>query len=87
MAGPPPMDRSIGAAANPAPVAKRTPQACRWGDATLDRPFPEWLSAWDDPWTCRHPAHSGPLETVDTCLTCPDWRPAQPKGPLSSRGS
>jgi hypothetical protein len=87
MAEMPPMDRSIGAAANLASGSKRTPQACRWGDATLYQPFPEWLSAWDAPWTCCHPAHSGPLETVDTCTTCPDWRPASSKGSLSSRES
>jgi hypothetical protein len=87
MADTPPMDRSIGAAPNPARESKRTPQACRWGEATLYQSFPEWLSAWDDPWTCRHPAHPGPLETVETCSTCPDWRPGPPKGSQSSRGS
>ena len=51
--------------------------ACRWGDSTLNMAFPEWLSAWDTPWTCRHPGHPGPLETVDTCATCPDWRPRE----------
>ena len=76
MAETPPMDRSIGATANLASGSKRTPQACRWGDSTLYRPFPEWLGAWDAPWTCRHPAHSGPLDTVDTCTTCPDWKSA-----------
>jgi hypothetical protein len=68
-----PMDSTIGAAANLAPGPKRTPQTCRWGDLTLFQPFPEWLSAWDSPWMCHHPAHSGPLETVDTCAPCPDW--------------
>lgn len=86
MAEMPPMDRSIGAAAN-ACGPRRTPQACRWGDSTLDQPFPAWLSAWDSPWTCCHPAHSGPLETVDTCATCRDWKPVAPTGSLPSRGS
>jgi hypothetical protein len=76
MADMPPMDRSIGAAANLA-SGKHTPQACCWGDSTLYQPFPEWLSAWHSPWTCRHPAHTGPLETVDTCATCPDWKSAK----------
>lgn len=87
MADMPPMDRSIGAAASPASGSKRTPQSCRWGDATLYQAYPEWLSAWDDPWTCCHPAHSGPLETVETCSTCPDWRPDPSKGPPRTRES
>ena len=66
-----PMDRSI-AAANRA-ATRQTPQACRWGASTLNQRFPEWVSAWDSPWTCRHPSHSGPLETADICTTCPDW--------------
>jgi hypothetical protein len=73
-----PMERSIGAAANLASgPTKQTPQGCRWGDSTLYQPFPEWLSAWDAPWTCRHPAHCGPLETVDICTACPDWKSAE----------
>ncbi len=59
---------------------KRTPQSCRWGQTTLFLAFPEWLSAWDSPWSCRHPAHKGPLETVDTCTTCPDWNQVDGSG-------
>jgi hypothetical protein len=68
-----PMDRSTGAASHPV----RTPQSCRWGDSTLYTAYPEWLSAWDAPWSCRFPTHTGPLETADTCSTCPDWRPRE----------
>ena len=67
-----PMDRSI-TATNVASGPRHTPQACRWGAPTLTLRFPEWVSAWDAPWTCRHPAHSGPLETAETCATCPEW--------------
>jgi hypothetical protein len=70
------MDRSI-TARNVAPGLKQTPQTCRWGDATLYQRFPEWVSAWDSPWTCRHPAHSGPLETLEICTTCADWKPRE----------
>jgi hypothetical protein len=69
------MDRSTATAHGDAAKYERTPQACRWGDSTLYTPFPEWLSAWDAPWACRHPAHKGPLETTETCAACPDWRP------------
>jgi hypothetical protein len=75
MADMPPMDRSI--AASRASGLKPAPHACRWGDATLYQQFPEWVHAWDAPWTCRHPAHSGPLETTDTCAACRDWRPRE----------
>ena len=54
---------------------RRTPQSCRWGESTLFLVHPLWLSAWDAPWSCTHPAHTGPLEATDTCLSCPDWRP------------
>lgn len=74
-----PMDWSTGAPLHEASASSRhAPQACRWGDSTLYTTFPEWLSAWDAPWTCRHPAHAGPLETVETCAACPDWRPRDP---------
>lgn len=62
-------------AANAAAGSRRAPQACRWGAATLYQQFPEWVSAWDAPWTCRHPAHTGPLETIAICATCADWAP------------
>jgi hypothetical protein len=70
-----PMDRSIGALGRTASPPVRTPQSCRWGDATLYTTFPVWLSAWDAPWTCTHPAHTGPLDTTETCGYCRDWRP------------
>jgi hypothetical protein len=51
------------------------PQGCHWGQPTLFLTYPVWLSAWDSPWSCGHPAHAGPLEATDTCRTCPDWTP------------
>ena len=74
-----PMDRSTGAPLHvAAPSPRHAPQACHWGDSTLDKTFPAWLNAWEWPWTCCHPAHAGPLETVETCAACPDWRPRAP---------
>ena len=52
---------------------RRTPQSCACGQTTLFLAYPEWLSAWDSPWSCSHPAHTGPLETVESCTTCPEW--------------
>ena len=74
-----PMVTLTGAAAtlSDAVRATPTPHSCRWGRVTLFLAFPEWLSAWDSPWTCCHPDHKGPLETVDTCLTCPEWTPLE----------
>jgi len=78
-----PMDATTGAADTPgqAPRPRRNPQSCRWGESTLYQTFPEWLSAWDSPWSCRHPVHTGPLETVDTCTACRDFRPRDPPDP------
>jgi hypothetical protein len=79
MAHTPMDDPSVGAASHltHVPESGRTAHACRWGYATLYLAFPDWLNAWDTPWSCRHPSHSGPLETVDTCATCPDWTPKE----------
>jgi hypothetical protein len=81
-----PMDELTGAAAplGNAVGTRRTPQSCRWGRTTLFLAFPEWLNAWDSPWSCSHPAHTGPLETVETCTTCPDWTPLE--GSADRRG-
>ena len=73
-----PMDDVTGAAdtlsnALSSPGSTGTPHSCRWAEVTLFLSYPEWLGAWDTPWSCRHPAHKGPLETVDTCASCPDW--------------
>jgi hypothetical protein len=59
---------------------KHTPQSCHWGQPTLFLAFPEWLGAWDVPWTCCHPARSGPLETIAVCTTCPLWNPLEAGG-------
>ena len=72
-----PMDWSTGAAGRNAPQPGRTPQSCHWGDPTLNTAFPVWLSAWDAPWSCTHPSHTGPLDTTETCGRCRDWRERQ----------
>ena len=58
---------------NPSPPG-RAPQSCHWGEPTLFLAHPFWLSAWDAPWSCSCPAHTGPLELTDTCTRCPDWK-------------
>ena len=70
-----PMDTLAGAvhAVNHVNLPTRTPQSCCWGQVTLFLPFPDWLSAWDTPWSCAHAAHPGPLEATDICITCPHW--------------
>ena len=70
-----PMDATTGAAETlrNAVGVRRAPQSCRWGETTLFLAYPDWLSAWDSPWSCSHPSHKGPLETAESCATCPDW--------------
>ena len=82
-----PMDVVAGAAhtvKNVSPGA-RTPQSCRSGEVTLFLSYPDWLSAWDSPWSCGHAAHRGPLEVTDTCTTCPDWTPRAGSDDQSAR--
>jgi hypothetical protein len=69
------MDASTGPVtlSSNASVPRRTPQSCFWGRSTLYLAYPAWLDAWDSPWSCCHPAHTGPLETVETCVACPHW--------------
>jgi len=71
------MDALTGAAhpVGSASPRRHSPQFCKWGEPTLFLAHPLWLSAWDSPWSCSHPLHTGPLEATDTCMTCPDWAP------------
>jgi hypothetical protein len=56
-----------------------TAQNCRWAAPTLFLPLPDWLDAWDRPWSCRRDGPSRQLETTECCVTCPRWEErAQP---------
>ena len=46
---------------------------CRWGEQTIDLPWPEWLDAWDAPWTCCRDPKPRRLLTTDECANCPRW--------------
>jgi len=75
-----PMGMVTGPADSLSNGSRRVPQSCRWGASTLYLAFPEWLDAWDSPWSCCHPLHKGPLETVDTCTTCREWTSRESSG-------
>lgn len=55
---------------------------CRWVEQTLDQPLPDWLEAWNAPWTCRRDSTPNPLLTTDVCTTCPRWQPRTPPLPV-----
>jgi len=44
-------------------------------DQTLDLPLPDWLEAWNAPWTCHRDPQARPLLTTDECATCARWQP------------
>lgn len=50
-----------------------TVQRCRWAIPTLDLPLPNWLEAWDRPWSCRGDGMLKTLESTHECRTCPRW--------------
>jgi hypothetical protein len=83
------MDTSTGAVDTPSDARqpRRAVFSCHWGQPTLFLSFPDWLSAWDTPWFCSHPAHTGPLETGETCTTCPHWTPRQGTSPDRGRAA
>jgi hypothetical protein len=53
----------------------QTPSAhdCRWVEQTIDLPWPDWLDAWDAPWTCQRDLQARRLLTTVECATCPRW--------------
>jgi hypothetical protein len=48
---------------------------CRWARQTLYLPYPMWLNAEDQPWTCLRDAEPRPLDDTDICRDCPRWEP------------
>jgi hypothetical protein len=52
---------------------EKTAHACRWAVPTLFLPLPDWLDAWDTPWTCRRDPQHRTLESTDECRTCLRW--------------
>lgn len=58
-----------------------TPQRCRWAVPTLYLPLPNWLDAWEAPWTCYRDDVPRTLHTTEECLTCARWEArAEPQG-------
>jgi hypothetical protein len=51
----------------------RRQEPCRWRGLTLFLPYPHWLGAEQDPWSCVRDVSPRPLETTEECLTCPRW--------------
>jgi hypothetical protein len=50
-------------------------QHCRWAESTLFLSAPEWLQAWDYPWSCRSTGSFRPITDTRTCQTCERWQP------------
>jgi hypothetical protein len=55
--------------------APQTVQRCRWAEPTLYQPNPQWLEAWDYPWSCRRTGGAIRLiEDTTVCETCNRWK-------------
>lgn len=50
-------------------------QQCRWAESTLFLSAPEWLQAWDYPWSCRASGGFRPVADTRVCATCERWQP------------
>jgi hypothetical protein len=52
----------------------RNVQQCRWAEATLFLAAPQWLDAWDYPWSCRSSGAFRPIPDTRVCRTCERWQ-------------
>ena len=49
------------------------PRTCKWCTPTLFAPWPVWLDAWDNEWTCTRDGTPRPFGHSDCCRACPRW--------------
>jgi hypothetical protein len=49
------------------------PRTCKWSIPTLFAPWPVWLDAWTNEWTCTRDGTARPLEHSEHCRACPRW--------------
>ena len=56
-------------------VPEQSTHSCHWSVPTLLMPWPYWLSAWDDPWSCWNGGDIWLLTSTDRCRSCPLWQP------------
>jgi len=55
-------------------TTNQTAHGCRWAVPTLFLPLPDWLDAWNRPWSCRRDGPPRPLESTECCCDCPRWQ-------------
>jgi hypothetical protein len=48
---------------------------CRWAEQTLQLAAPQWLDAWEFPWSCRASGGFRPIADTRVCLNCQRWLP------------
>lgn len=49
---------------------------CKWATQTLLTPWPLWLDAWTNEWSCTRDGALMPLAQLEHCRSCPRWEPA-----------
>lgn len=48
-------------------------QQCRWAESTLFLAAPQWLDAWEFPWSCRSTGTFQPVADTRACCACDRW--------------
>ena len=51
----------------------RKSEPCRWIGPTLFLPYPYWIAAEQEPWSCLRDAEPRPLATTEDCRGCRRW--------------
>lgn len=49
-------------------------QQCRWAESTLFLAAPQWLEAWEYPWSCRSSGSFHPIADTRQCRVCDRWQ-------------
>jgi hypothetical protein len=52
---------------------KHLPRTCKWSTQTLLTPWPLWLDAWTNEWSCSRDGGLRPLTQPEGCRSCPRW--------------
>ena len=50
---------------------------CCWAEQTLHLAPPQWLDAWEYPWSCRAAGTFRPIADTRLCADCHRWLPRE----------
>jgi hypothetical protein len=58
----------------------QTVHRCRWAEPTLHLAAPQWLDAWEFPWSCHSWGTVRPIADTRICVECGRWVPCDRNG-------